>query len=645
MSNRVSIIVNGEPVDTYPNTVVASNFQLGDFGDIRSRNASHTNQFRLPKTANNNKVFGFADNVKSGTDIPYVKLPVKVVQNGLETIPEGTAFISSVKESYNISIYSDTFDFFEAIKGKLISEIDFGESMFTWNSATRATLVAASASPTSALHCAVIQYGQLDLTDSTFVADVTTTLPSVRYSKIVEKIIENAGYTFGGDIFDDEKYKNIIVPFSRDRFDFGGSFHKNREFKARRTTPQSIGSGGGTITYDTVDLQDDYGMFDATTGIFDCDIANTDHGDSRPFNFGLFAEVTFTVVSGTYRLAINEAGNVGFPSIVSANFTAGTHRVSIGYDDPTEATLIAEADANYSIELQAIVGGSAIVTSALFYNKSYGNNFLTNPQFFVQEILPDIDQTEFMRDFAIRFGVMFKERNKVLTCKRFTEMVSDKGNAKDWTGKRDISIQSELKFALSGYSQSNSFTYPSTDEEYKEGSGDGVLSVTNENIPTDSNFYTSLFNGTATKEQVNDGPQTIYVAHIPIWSTPPADIFTPFDSAPGFRLLLVRGKYSSEPTISFNGSGSSLYRIGYFIDPNTEYQCDWQQAINDNYSELEQSLAQAKICVNYYQLNEIDITGLDLLTPIFDDGAYYLVNKIENFVPGVSTKVELLKTV
>jgi hypothetical protein len=649
--SRVILYINNEMVDLPPDVVIASTFQIGDITDIRSRKVSYTKEFKLPLTPTNRRVFQFADDEKSGTNIPYTTLPARLIQNGLEIIPTGTAVIEKCEGAFNIVIFSGPFDFFEAIKNRLISEVDFGEGLITWNAATKASCRKISGNA-SALLNPFVNYGQVDETALAFNMTYTgvaggVQLPSVVYHKLIDKIISGAGYTKSGDVFNNADYQTIIIPFSRDSFSFGGSFVKNREFSARKTSSQTVTAASADVTYDVVDKQDGYGMFSKTTGIYDVNVGTVTHSDGREFNFGLFAEITFTVTSGTYRFRLVEAGNPGFPAIVSANYTAGTYTIALGYNDEDHAaSLIPGASANYRIECNVVVAGSCAVTAAKFYNKVYGYNYLvTTPQFRVEEILPDISQTDLIRDFAIRFGVMFYEQNKILYAKYIKDIINDKTTARDWTAKRDVRKPDTLLYALDNYAQKNNFTYASTDDSYQEGQGDGFFSIANENIDEENPFHDSIFNGSATLKVVNTAPAEIMAAYIPIWDTLPTDWQTAFDTQPGLRILATRSKYSSEPTVNYNGVAESDYLIAYFMDANTPFQMDWQYAINQNYKQLVDSLDKAKVIKRFYRLTDLDIAILDLVKLVFDNGSYYMINKVENYVPGKSTGVQLFKVI
>jgi hypothetical protein len=62
------------------------------------------------------------------------------------------------------------------------------------------------------------------------------------------------------------------------------------------------------------------------------------------------------------------------------------------------------------------------------------------------------------------------------------------------------------------------------------------------------------------------------------------------------------------------------------------------------YASLERILNEGIITTTHeYLLTDMDINSLDLITPIFDDGNYYLINKVNSYVSGKTTRVELLK--
>ncbi len=109
---------------------------------------------------------------------------------------------------------------------------------------------------------------------------------------------------------------------------------------------------------------------------------------------------------------------------------------------------------------------------------------------------------------------------------------------------------------------------------------------------------------------------------------------------PGLRLLLVRSPYVYEPEPLGAPAG---FKVGYFIDDLAPFSLHWQSFLDEFYSELTEALQKAKLITRYYRLTERDINYLDFQKLTFDEGDYFLLNKIVNYVPGQSTQGELFK--
>lgn len=104
----------------------------------------------------------------------------------------------------------------------------------------------------------------------------------------------------------------------------------------------------------------------------------------------------------------------------------------------------------------------------------------------------------------------------------------------------------------------------------------------------------------------------------------------------------MRDKYSEEPDVTYD-TAISDYLVGYFEDPQADHQLGWQSFINTYYAGLTHALAKPKVVTRYYRLTALDIAQLDLFRLVYDSGDYYLINTVENFVPGKPTKVSLFK--
>jgi hypothetical protein len=142
-------------------------------------------------------------------------------------------------------------------------------------------------------------------------------------------------------------------------------------------------------------------------------------------------------------------------------------------------------------------------------------------------------------------------------------------------------------------------------------------------------------------------------AVIPIWSlTTPATAYPPtepFATEPIPRILLTRTKLAGEVAVNYNGIARSDYRVGYFsngspIDQSLDYNNSFGNGFLDSYyPSLQTSISRAKTIERSYDLSLLDIAQLNLQRLVYDDGAYFAINKVSNFLPGQKTNVELFK--
>jgi hypothetical protein len=108
-------------------------------------------------------------------------------------------------------------------------------------------------------------------------------------------------------------------------------------------------------------------------------------------------------------------------------------------------------------------------------------------------------------------------------------------------------------------------------------------------------------------------------------------------------LVKLRNRDSlTEPSKTYNATPRTDYLIAYFDDSLYE-STGFEYYLSNYYSILEDSLQNNKVVKRFYNLTEKDIYEYDPFKMIFDNGEYYLVNKIENFVPGQLTRVELFR--
>lgn len=639
------VFINHTKLRMKPGTVIARSFKGFDVFDPTSRYVTYTNTIRVEANEYNRLAFGILNDNQDSV-APYRFYDCRFI--GVSGELFGIAVVSDIGEDIEFSVYFNEFALFNKVENKLITEIQFSDpttqDYVTWSAANVNTYRNAS----SGVVAPFIQYGQVDLTQTSF--NIGKTLPSYYYKSIIEKIFTDAGYTFEGPIFSEDQYTKLALPYSRDSIEYStGGFRGQREFYAE--SRDSVAAPFGVTDTATAlisfkEIQDNK-VWDRYTNdsVYTTGTASVTRPDDREFFFDLYAEVSFTVHSGsvTFWFSTNiPSVAIGGKLIDSESevYGVGTHTVRLHY---RRTNPLVGPNFRVYVEDQSGLGTATLtVHDRRYYNKvqPIQTDLATaDYKFRVEDMLPDTLCTDMLKDFCVRFGVVIFEQNKVLTCVKIDDMLKCKYGVTDLTSKRVAGVKSSTKPINNSYGQNNFFTYPSNDDLYIEGSGDYSFIVDNLNLEKNKDLHESLFNGSFQGTITNALPEDIEAVQIPVWDTPPANYAVPFNNSPGLRLVyLVGGVQPME--VKYNGTDRTDYLLASFFP-----YLDWANYINDNYPTFIKSLQKFKAVTRYYTLDEIFINQLKLYRIVYDTDAYYLINNISNYVEGQQpgTKIELFK--
>lgn len=204
----MKLYIEGVDVDL-GNAKIAQTYQVNDVASVDTRQCSYTNQFTLPATEKNVKLMQ-ALGIAGNTSIrPYRKLSCKLINNGIELMSNGYAQVKSFDGGYQVVIYDGTISIFEAIgDSATLQDLDYSDI----NHAHTFENIEASFTNTEGyIHALGLWGGQSSrLGEVDFYSDY---LPASIFVKtIINKIITEAGFSYGGDILLDEKFNRTVVP-------------------------------------------------------------------------------------------------------------------------------------------------------------------------------------------------------------------------------------------------------------------------------------------------------------------------------------------------------------------------------------------------------------------------------------------------
>jgi len=624
MRPNVQIWFNDDLLDLYDNTVIAQNFKSFDLFSFSVSFRNYTNSFKVPFTENNDRILGNIRVLSSDDATIYSSNTCRIIQNGVEIVNNGTPIVRASDNGYDIFVLSGL-NVFETIGSEKLTELDFTASGTGYNGSSNPIYTA-----TTGRINPVLNYGRFDGAD--LLEEIY--IPSFFYHSLIDSIFDDAGVSKSGSIFSDNKYLNTIIPFARSRYAYTNDFIDKRLVIVEKTSGQSISNANlptTNITFPSVIYEGSEGWWNNATSDYTPVEADASTGERLCY---IQVELTLdiTVTGGTVDIIVQ---NSSFPALATgigtSTFTA------------TTAANVASALVNTSYNIRATsASGTPSVTvnsGRLTITPINQPQFGSNSHMYYNLLLPDMAKRDFLKDFSVRFGQLFKEKDGVVYCKSIDEIINDKSNAVDWTSKR-VKAPDRISYVPSGYAKNNFLTYKSVDFQTPEDFGEASFTITNPGLKDEVTLYNAV---SASK---TDYTGQIYCAQVPLYDDTESSFMETFKFSPGLRVLLVRDKSSDEPTLTANGgaiTGISSYKVAYFHDRNQTYSCKYQDTIDDYYPLLIESLQRFKMVEREYILTEADIQNLDFFLPVFDNDSYYILNKVGPYIPDQPCKVQLLK--
>lgn len=625
--------IENQLIDLPSNVVIAQTLQVFDPGRLGSIVTNFTSSIRLKYTYTNERTLGFLSNTKTKTDVPYTSLSCKYIENGIPLIRDGRVIVNEVNDGYSLSVYSGPWGFFEIIQDLTLWDLDFSDLNGAWSASVRDGLRTA----TTGIVQALVDDGRLvqDQASSAPTIENQGTIlkpPQIYYHTVIEKIFESAGFEYEGDIFTNDIFLKLVMPLGVVYLD--PSFTESRMFYAAAPGDQVMVNP--TIETDVLFNQNvKQGSENYYDDVSQYVVSNSDTA-LRFFRLIFFADLTIEVTGGTVDINITTgAGYVDTPE--QTNVGSGTYSMSY-------LSSLGQADGDIiKVTIVANTGTPTVtITAGIFYSVALTGNdedeffpTIVSEYVYFQKLFEQKSQIDFLKEFCVRFNVQITQINNVLYVNTMNKILDDVSGP-DWTNKRHAGVE-RIKYSFSTYAKTNflktpidSETAPDLTDEY----GNGNFSIPNENIRDSFTLYTSFFKAS---QMVN----TFGVFMIDMDLLPNA---ANFGRKPGLRLFFVRSQYDYDPPVLYDSVDRTDYLVGYWFDPNQEYEMSFQFFI-DNFHQkfIDKCLRKVRLVERQYNLNDLDIFAFNQQVPIRDNNERFLVTKIINRVSGRKCKVELLK--
>jgi hypothetical protein len=578
----------------------AFNYQVNDIAELKDRQANYTQALKLPINSVNKQIFGYTDQLDVVSDVPYINMPCRLFLHDSSLAGVGSVIkLLRVANSYETQIISGTVDFFEVIKNKKINELNLGLFEFTLDTATYSVRNSVYAQAQS------VGYYFDD-------GDNDYPLPFVFLMNIIEKIVTGAGFQFVTNITTDGAV-DATTPFFNNTAITISTLNKSDD-------SDNLNVSGLDIAQQVLDEPEPYEFIVYPT-ITEDDANNNikPFGDAWQYVTRVKGKL---IISGSITMTAASAGNTVILSIngtkkgiyTTASTHTFTHEYTVNRFENYNIKVYLEGTADNPIPYVPITISGRI-------NITVESDWSVFPKGSLLNIAENIDyksQLELFKVFTQVFGatVLVDSATQKLHCYTMAQIYANKQYAVDWSDKVSDEIP-EVSYNLD-YAQENVIKYQ---ENSNDGAFDeGVFTVSNQALPARKELFTV---------QVEAGVDTVAGgAIIPM-----------FDDAGKFKQRkphLVAIRTTGGTNIATHSIVGSQSMIDTFYSDLTDKMLDKAQLVEAMFNLTEKDIALYNSTINGMPYSFVPVY-------IQKFGGYFYINKINNFINGTTTKVELIK--
>lgn len=689
----VKYFIDNTEVQLKPKTVIALTLQYFNIVSMTETQTNFSNTFQIAKTNENYKFLELINLVSSSSNLPYEFLNSRLEINGFNFY--GKSSIESFdEEGVSITFYGETINVFDLVNDLKLNQLDLSEFNHTWNFAN----VTNFRNNTEGCIYPIIDWSNnhLGFTGNNKV-NPKYLLPAIFIKSILDKLFEQIGYQYEGELFSDKYFLNCVIPLQAKITD--DTINKIKNTKAERIGQIIASKGPGAYIPNP---QQNVLIF--STEIYDPFNIIQEKKQSvltgNPYNPTETKIVTTTVfkpkIAGTY--SFNNSATWKRPlkdktGVVIENIKLGLYKVVnkvlvneigkqiryINYDvqqvfnlslnSTVELAEDEELFVIFTVTYVSWVGSHSLDVNYQTYlteNTIKVTDFVPEneeityeDEIIVAGNLPDITCGDFLKTIKYLFG-------QIITVDSFSKKVYFNSiekikttTAVDWSDKFHSLISIDFHPSLA---KTNYFKYKN--EDYlSETTGQGQIIIQDETLEKEKNIIQLPFSATE-----SDGFNIIdtRIARIPIFEKVTEDLVTTIERTIDFkdRILLLNKLTGYENLTYSDGVAVDLVtneNIPYSYFANKK-DADFDSAISEA-NKMKNGLDFQNVIENHYQiynsifdkfksvkilakLIESDIANFDFKKPIYlkQLGNIFYVNSINEFTSSDElTEVELIK--
>ena len=204
------LFINNQELDLPNNFRFARTKQVNTIGRLDNRQASYTQNIRLPRTKNNTRIFNYLGQLGNSSNNPYQINGVRYVnESGIDEIFDGRATLRNTNDFYNIAIYDGFVSFTKRIENRTLTDLDLSELNHLKNINT----IQDSWSNNLNYRYLVADYNGNTIVNSRLNIDFL--IPSVNVRYLWDRVHEFAGFTYDSTIVDNLLLNDLWITYPK----------------------------------------------------------------------------------------------------------------------------------------------------------------------------------------------------------------------------------------------------------------------------------------------------------------------------------------------------------------------------------------------------------------------------------------------
>jgi hypothetical protein len=602
--------INGQELEISDSKPIAQTKQVNDIASLESRQSNFTNTFTAPLTANNIKAMEFVYFVGNQSNIPYQKNEFDLIDadTGLHLIYKGWANVTKgSNKGYEIYVYDGNLDFYKAIENQTMGVLDLTALA---HSKTLAEVVS-TFDDSKPYKYILADYNGKALYDTNKI-NIDYLVPSVRASWLVSQIESYIGFTLNGSFKTNPDYLSLWMTYPKGTVsDLGttDTFLTNdctQEITSFQAISYSI-LDGFTLDVDQVNLISTKSQYVDITASHNAIAQGEDvYGEQYAVNLIVVTTINGVDYSGDKVSKQLEIGDVISFSLVPDGLAIGIvswYLISGGFQEVLVKT----------------------------YN-SLNIDFL--------EELNGITIREFLDEIIWRFGLtLFKKKyENVFDFKTISE-ITNLENTIDWSPK--VSSKEGEIYVSGSYAQQNYMRYKYNDD--KSNYNDSYLLINNKNLDD----FKTIIQSKIFSPELSSSNNLGFVSKVyKLWDKEPKDDGTVTYKPLQNRFYFTRSINKIFDTEISIGSESILTSLMITMAPVESFKgLSFLEIIGLYYPDIIKILNKSLKITCKMWLKNIDVSNIRFDVPYYieQEAGYFMLNKINSFIPGKETLVELIR--